>query len=224
MRNPSLSLRNPSVLFSGATQASNSSLDTLPSLPRASAKDNDVLYARVEFLSPWFPQVDPSHRRARTFRTWRSRQDVLLTTATLASVSVLLVEIIVTITLQSKYKPTQGVVSMYEGSCSWVKNIDIGAHLLINVLSTLLLGASNLCMQLLAAPTRDEVDDAHESKRWLDIGVPSWRNLKSIRHTRRVIWFVLGLSSVPLHFMYVGSTTHHVCSILQREWHIKVQC
>jgi hypothetical protein len=128
-------------------------------------------------------------------------------------VLVLLVEIIGTITLQSKYKPTEGVVSMYEGSCSWVKNMDIGTHFLINVLSTLLLGASNLCMQFLVAPTRAEVDRAHSKKRWLDIGVPSWRNLKSISGTRRGMWFILGLSSVPLHFMYVLRTTHPVGSV-----------
>ena len=96
-------------------------------------------------------------------------------------------------------------MSLYEGSCSLVKNIDIVSHLLINGLSTLLLGASNLCMQLLAAPTREEVDGAHSKKKWLDIGVPSWRNLKSISRTRRLMWCILGLSSVPLHFMYVDS-------------------
>ena len=57
-------------------------------------------------------------------------------------VCVLVVNIIATIIVQSKYKPTGGVVSIYEGSCSWVKNVDIASHLLINVLSTLLLGAS----------------------------------------------------------------------------------
>jgi hypothetical protein len=189
-------------LHSAPAQGSDSSPNTLTSPRRASTNDKDVLYARVEFLSPWFPQVDPSHPRARTFRTWRSRQDVLLTTAALTSVSVLFVETVVTITLLSKYKPRGGVVSMYEGSCSWVKNIDIGAHLLVNVLSTLLLGASNLRMQLLAAPTREEVDKAHLKKRWLDIGVPSWRNLKSISRTRE--WFLLYLVLQPTR----GPTLH----------------
>jgi hypothetical protein len=182
----------------------------------------DVLYARKEFLSPWFPQVDPKHPRARTWRIWRSRQDVLLTTATLASVSVLMIEFIVTIILQTKYKPTGGVVSIYEGSCSWVKNIDIGTHLLINALSTLLLGASNLCMQLLAAPTRGEVDKAHSRKRWLDIGVPSWRNLRSISRTRRAIWVALGLSSVPLHFMYVDNRHRSICQDPRRKDQISI--
>jgi hypothetical protein len=171
----------------------------------ATVNDEDVLYAKVDFLSPWFPQVDPENKRAQTFRTWRSQKDILLTTATLTSISVLLVNVVITIVVETKYRPTGGVVSMYEGSCSWVKNVDIVSHILINVLSTLLLGASNLCMQILAAPTREEVDKAHLNRKWLDIGVPSWRNLRSISRTRLMMWFVLGLSSVPLHFMYVES-------------------
>jgi hypothetical protein len=191
------------LLYSAPAQVSSSSLNGQQSVLKANTDYPDVLYAKIKFLSPWFPQVDPEHPRARTWRTWHSRQDVLLTTAALTSCIVLVVNLIIAIIVQSKYKAIGGVVSLYEGSCSWVKDIDIGSHLLINVLSTLLLGASNLCMQLLAAPTREEVDEAHSKKRWLDIGVPSWRNLKSISRTRRLMWFTLGLSSVPLHFMYV---------------------
>lgn len=95
------------------------------------------------------------------------------------------------------------VVPLYEGSCSWWKRIDTGLHILINVLSTLLLGASNLCMQLLAAPTRKEVEIAHGKGVWLDIGVPSWRNLWRIEPQRSVIWWILALSSIPINFMYV---------------------
>jgi hypothetical protein len=76
-----------------------------------------------------------------------------------------------------------------------------GFHVGINILSTLLLGASNLCMQLLVAPTRQEIDDAHRKKIWFDIGIPSWRNLKSIEPSRMYLFYVLMASSLPLHFM-----------------------
>lgn len=56
-------------------------------------------------------------------------------------------------------------------------------------------------MQLLVSPTRREVNKAHNKGRWLDIGVPSIRNLRSISPIRVVIWVVLGLSSLPLHFL-----------------------
>ncbi|KAJ4357542.1 uncharacterized protein N0V89_002118 [Didymosphaeria variabile] len=57
-------------------------------------------------------------------------------------------------------------------------------------------------MQRLVAPTRKEIDDAHSTRKWLDIGMPSVRNLASISKVRMVIWVLLGLSSIPLHFVY----------------------
>ncbi|KAF2023656.1 hypothetical protein EK21DRAFT_118567 [Setomelanomma holmii] len=57
-------------------------------------------------------------------------------------------------------------------------------------------------MQRLIAPTRKEIDTAHARRIWLDIGVPGVRNLFFIAPTRALLWFILGLSSVPLHFMY----------------------
>lgn len=50
---------------------------------------------------------------------------------------------------------------LYQGKCSVSKNWARGLHFLINVLSTLMLAASNFCMQCLSSPSRDEVDIAH---------------------------------------------------------------
>ena len=77
-------------------------------------------------------------------------------------------------------------------------------HLGINIVSTLLLGASNYCAQLLVAPTRSEVDRAHEKKDWLDIGVPSFRNLwkRRIARKRKATWTLLMISSVFLHLIW----------------------
>jgi len=90
---------------------------------------------------------------------------------------------------------------LYEGSCSKTKIINIVGHVLINAFSTILLSASNYCMQCVSAPNRDEVDRAHQKRRWLDIGTPSARNLGSIRPARAVLWFFLGASSLPLHLL-----------------------
>jgi hypothetical protein len=73
--------------------------------------------------------------------------------------------------------------------------------LLINALSTILLSASNYTMQCLSAPTRSEVDDAHSTGKWLDIGVPSVRNLGRIARKRVILWWLLGASSLPLHLL-----------------------
>lgn len=82
------------------------------------------------------------------------------------------------------------------------KRLDLWLHLAINLLSTLLLGASNYTMQCLSAPTRDEINKAHQQRISLDIGIPSIRNLRRISWNRIVLWWLLALSSVSLHFLY----------------------
>lgn len=57
-------------------------------------------------------------------------------------------------------------------------------------------------MQCLSAPTRKEIDRAHARGVWLDIGIPSVRNLRYISKRRVLIWALLGLSSLPLHLFY----------------------
>lgn len=95
----------------------------------------------------------------------------------------------------------EGKRVLYDGQCDTTKKINIGVHLLINILSTVLLGASNYCMQCVSAPTRAEVDQAHANFKWVDIGIPSIRNLGRVRRLRVYIWLILGLSSLPLHLL-----------------------
>ncbi|KAL4992675.1 hypothetical protein BDW68DRAFT_184165 [Aspergillus falconensis] len=96
----------------------------------------------------------------------------------------------------------QGQSVLYSGNCDRAKEMGTGVHLLINVLSTLLLGASNFGMQCLSAPTRNDIARAHARNRWLDIGVPSIRNLWRIPRSRLLLWLCLVLTSVPLHLFY----------------------
>jgi hypothetical protein len=96
-------------------------------------------------------------------------------------------------------KENQGLLDA--GDCDRIKRVNTGIHLLINVFSTVLLSGSNYCMQCLSAPTRKEVDRAHAVGSWLDIGIPSFRNLRHIEPRRVVLWFLLGLSSLPLHLL-----------------------
>ncbi|THX04654.1 hypothetical protein D6D18_03211 [Aureobasidium pullulans] len=83
-----------------------------------------------------------------------------------------------------------------------MKRITFWADLAINILSTLLLGASNNCTQLLAAPTRKDIDDAHAAGRWLDVGVSSMRNILAVSGWRKCLCACLFLSSIPLHLLY----------------------
>ncbi|THY03327.1 hypothetical protein D6D03_04508 [Aureobasidium pullulans] len=95
-----------------------------------------------------------------------------------------------------------GSATVFEGSCTEMKRITFWADLAINILSTLLLGASNNCTQLLAAPTRKDVDDAHAAGRWLDVGVSSMRNILAVSGWRKCLCACLFLSSIPLHLLY----------------------
>jgi len=90
---------------------------------------------------------------------------------------------------------------LYEGKCSTVSKMSTGLHLLINTMSTALLCASSYCMQCLSSPTRKELDLAHKKQSWLDVGVLSPRNIRSISKSRRTRWLILGLSTIPLHLL-----------------------
>lgn len=75
---------------------------------------------------------------------------------------------------------------------------------MINILSTALLGASNYCMQCLAAPSREQVDKAHNQKTWVRIGVPNIIDL--VRYQtgkRRFLGSILLITSLPIHLMFV---------------------
>ena len=102
----------------------------------------------------------------------------------------------------ARYKVVERIGTILDGSCEKTKNLSLWLHLAINALSTILLGASNYCMQCLSSPTRQEVDKAHNQGIWLDIGVPGIRNLRRISRRRLVLWMLLTLSSIPLHLLY----------------------
>ena len=103
-----------------------------------------------------------------------------------------------------------GVVTLFNGECSKMNKIFTWSHLAVNVVSTLLLSAGTACMQCLSAPTRQEVDKAHAKSTYLDIGIPSLRNVKWIARPRQVLWLLLGLSSLPLHLLSVIDLEPHV--------------
>ena len=115
---------------------------------------------------------------------------------------VLIINLILTIWAVAKSGAQDGLGTLYEGSCKRTASLTFWIHLAINVLSTLLLGASNYSMQCLSSPTRSEVDKAHSQGIWLDIGVPSVRNLRRLSITRIVLWWLLAISSIPLHLLY----------------------
>ena len=150
-----------------------------------------IHFARQKFVSLYY------HR----LRKLEGYHFVVLWCARLAAL-VLIINLILTIWAVANSGVQDGLGTLYDGSCKRTASLTFWIHLAINVLSTLLLGASNYSMQCLSSPTRSEVDKAHNQGIWLDIGVPSVRNLRRLSIRRIVLWWLLAISSIPLHLLY----------------------
>ena len=127
---------------------------------------------------------------------------------------VLIINVILTIWAVSSSGVQNGLGTLQDGSCKKTTTLTFWIHLAINVLSTLLLGASNYSMQCLSSPTRREIDKAHGKGVWLDIGVPSVRNLRHLSMGRLTLWWLLAISSIPLHLLYNSAVFSTSCNNL----------
>ena len=147
-------------------------------------------------------------KRHRWKRFWRSqgtwRASVI--GGSIAALVVFIANLSVLLWAEKWPSPSKGIVTMYEGSCQETKKIALWTSLAINLASSLLLGASNHCLQCLSSPTRSEVDKVHAQGRWLDIGIPGIRNLRAVKSVRVALWICLALSSLPLHFLWAASS------------------
>ncbi|KAI0860619.1 hypothetical protein F4860DRAFT_199179 [Xylaria cubensis] len=57
-------------------------------------------------------------------------------------------------------------------------------------------------MQVLNAPSRDELDVAHRRGKWLEIGVSSMRNLFIVSKFKTLCWLGLSITSLPIHLLF----------------------
>lgn len=148
---------------------------------------------------------EPTNFASRVKARWRARfsgwRGGVIAAIGIAAF-VLLLNVVFAVVAATVWNPADGIATAYIGDCTAAARWTTATHLLINLLSSLLLGASNYCMQRLVAPTRKEIDQAHAQKKWLDIGMPSVRNLASISKSRLALWILLASSSIPLHFLY----------------------
>lgn len=142
---------------------------------------------------------EKSRYRRRSFQKgWRAgvAASAIMTTV------ILIINLTLTVWASLSFEIVDGIGNAYVGECSIVNTWSTVLHIFINVLSSAMLSASNYTMQCLTAPTRKECDTAHAHQRWLDIGVPSLRNLCRIRWSRRIAWSILALSGIPIHLLY----------------------
>lgn len=94
-----------------------------------------------------------------------------------------------------------GEAPIYSGSCVGARRIHLGLQVLVGAFAVALLAAANYAFQVLSSPTRLEVALAHEERRWLDIGVPSVRNLRFISRLRVLMIVGVLLVSFTIHVL-----------------------
>ncbi|KAI0898651.1 hypothetical protein F4806DRAFT_494311 [Annulohypoxylon nitens] len=113
-----------------------------------------------------------------------------------------------------------GTTIIYSGHCNDTSNLDIILHLLLNLLATGVLTSSNFFMQVVASPSREEVNTAHASFLSLDIGVLSTKNLRHISYFKGSSWVILVLSSLPIH-LFLNSSIFET-NYQGSNWHLTV--
>lgn len=91
---------------------------------------------------------------------------------------------------------------LFKGNCDKSSRYNTWFHLAINVVSSGVLASSNFFMQVMTAPTRDDVDRAHRRSRSVEIGVQSMRNLISLPRRNVLFWTFFAVSSVPIHLVF----------------------
>lgn len=165
----------------------------------AASKDR---YARIEFIATFLPNADPNNRKQRrSCRVRWSKRSTMLLVQTLVALVTCLCNIAFTIWAYITYPPQQGVGKLPSTDHISAARINTGAHVILNVLSSLFLGAGNYCMQVLVAPSAKSIRSRHIDGKHLDIGVQSISNLRFAPKPQRVLWLALGTISLLLHLL-----------------------
>ncbi|RKL27833.1 hypothetical protein BFJ72_g12843 [Fusarium proliferatum] len=100
---------------------------------------------------------------------------------------------------------------LMEGSSTTVEGIARGILAAVNVFAIVLIAGANYVVQILNSPTRAEVENAHSTFKWLDIGIPSLRNMSLISSTRATlsgIMMVFALLSQVIYNSIIITTEH----------------
>lgn len=120
-----------------------------------------------------------------------------------ASICIAIIVLVIAITALALAtgRNESGIGVLKRGDCEEAERFALVSHGVINILSTLLLSAGNYTMQVLAAPSRDDVNTAHGRGISLSIGCQSFGNLKFVSVYRRLLWILLAVSSITLHLV-----------------------
>jgi hypothetical protein len=139
-----------------------------------------------------------------------------VTASLIGVVAVFLCNIAITIWVWKRPNSTiqDSMEILFQGDCARAPSLNVWIHSVVNAFSTLLLAASNFCLQVLSAPSPKDLARAHEKRQRLQIGLPSLRNLWRIGKDRTFLCVVLLLSSVPLHLLFNSVPVARTCSAI----------
>ena len=154
-------------------------------------------FDRVRF-SPYALKQDLKRRSL-----WQrlTKRGLIIKAQLIITFTVLIANVVWTACASKYYGTENGIGTIFYGDCGTSQLLNVYLHIVINILSTLLLGTSNYCMQLISAPTRKEIDQAHAKRQWLDIGVPSIRNVWNLGWSKKITWCGLAVTSATLHLL-----------------------
>ncbi|KAH9906855.1 hypothetical protein F4778DRAFT_601302 [Xylariomycetidae sp. FL2044] len=140
-----------------------------------------------------------SRRGLRSYLTgWRGGVFV----NTVLALLILVVSIICLIIVATKTESLSGDLAVYTGACAGAESLNIGLHVVVNVLAVVLLAGANYVFQVYSSPTRRELTAAHGKHRWLDLGIPSLRNLAHISVFRRTVCALILLTAITTQIIY----------------------
>ncbi|KAF7192513.1 hypothetical protein HII31_06145, partial [Pseudocercospora fuligena] len=198
------SLRHPrDGSFAGRDSTNELSIVELRELPLHS---HDEGYVQLHLADNRFESRDISNLRKRNGKLHGRLQGWRFGLAIWALASWIVLVLNISLAIYAAYHHISrkgGILTLYQGSCSVVRKRSMIFALVINIMGTTLLAGSNYTMQCLASPTRDEIDTAHTKGDWLEIGVPSIRNLMGrVSWSRTGACFLLGLCSLPTHLLF----------------------
>ena len=94
------------------------------------------------------------------------------------------------------------VLVLLDRPCHETERLNLWLHLVTNIISTVILASANFFMQILTAPSRQEIDIAHAKKTYVEIGVQSLLNFPQLRKAKLRSWIGLLLTSLPLHLFF----------------------
>lgn len=123
---------------------------------------------------------------------WRAGITLII----LLSAIILLVAIVCVVLAASKSLLQPHHSAVLAMKCDVVGQIDQGVGALVNILSFFFIVSATYVSQVLLSPTREEVNTAHQEFHWLDIGIPSLKNLTKVSGLRAAVASIVVLFAV----------------------------